>query len=54
MPAIRPQAAPINNEGKNNPADMFKPTVQTVNKKYITEYKNNDVTENSSENISLK
>jgi len=31
MLAMRPQAAPINNEGKNNPADMLRPTVNSVN-----------------------
>lgn len=33
MLTIRPHAAPINNEGKNNPADMFRPTVNSVNMK---------------------
>lgn len=30
MLAIRPQAAPINNDGKNNPADMLRPIVNSV------------------------
>lgn len=33
MLAIRPQAAPINKEGKNNPADTLRPTVNSVNMK---------------------
>lgn len=37
MLATRPQVAPISKDGKNNPADMLRPTVNSVNEKYITQ-----------------
>lgn len=37
MLAIRPQAAPINNEGKNSPADILRPTVNSVSTKKTTQ-----------------
>lgn len=37
MLPIRPQVAPISKEGKNNPADMLRPTVNSVNMKIMTQ-----------------